>query len=282
VYRIPVDLGGSCPNRDGKGKGGCAFCPENGGRAVQLGDVASPAEQVAHAIRFSRERYGTGLLQLYVQAYTATYTSVRNLRMQIEPLLDAHPFYSVSLGTRPDCLPPATLDLFRKWNSSHEVWIELGVQTTLDATLERIDRRHGWERSREAILRLHDAGLHVCAHLMFGLPGECADDMFESLERVVALPVDALKFHNLHILSDAPLGAEWRRRPFPVLSESAWMELVMQLLRRTPAHLPVFRVFTDSPAATRLAPKAEFRKGEFLQGVAFRMRERGWRQGDRT
>lgn len=280
LYRVPVDPGWGCPHRrPGETGGGCAFCAEDGGRARQLEGAGSPEEQVGQAVRFTRERYGRGALQLYVQAYTATFASTEKLRRLVEPLLAAHPFVSLSLGTRPDCLPPKTLDLLADWSAEHEVWVELGMQTCHDRTLERINRRHGFADSRNAARRLRAAGIRVCGHLMFGLPGEGADDMFETLERVTALPVDGLKFHNLHVPRGTTLGEEWLATRFPVMGEAAWMELAMQLLRRTPAELPLFRLFTDSPVGERLAPRSEFSKGEFLHRMARTMRERGWRQG---
>jgi radical SAM superfamily enzyme len=105
--------------------------------------------------------------------------------------------------------------------------------------------------------------------------------MLESVDRVVTAGVDGVKFHNLHILSKAPLGQRWREHPFPVLSESAYLECLMLALRRLPADLPVFRVFTDSDNRERLAPAREFSKGEFITELAQRLRTRGWRQGDR-
>jgi radical SAM protein (TIGR01212 family) len=231
-------------------------------------------------IQFSRERYGDGLLELYIQAYTATYASARALREMVEPLLEAGDFVSLSLGTRPDCLPSATLHLLQEWNQKLEVWVELGVQSARDLTLEKINRRHDWAQSRRAIERLNHAGLKSCAHLLFGLPGETADDMFETLDRVTQTRTDALKLHNLHILKNSVMGEAWTRQPFSVLSETAWLELVMQLLRRTPATLPIFRVFTDSDPENRLAPPSEFSKGRFLHELAASMRVRGWVQGE--
>ncbi len=220
------------------------------------------------------------MLELYIQAYTATYASVRALRELVEPLLDAGNFVSLSLGTRPDCLPPATLNLLQDWNQHIEVWVELGVQTAQDRTLETINRQHEWAHSQRAIERLSDAGLKSCAHLLFGLPGETADHMFETLDLVTHTRTDALKLHNLHVLKNSVMGESWNRHPFPVLSESDWLELAMQLLRRIPATLPIFRVFTDSDPENRLAPPSVFSKGRFLHELATSMQARGWVQGE--
>jgi radical SAM protein (TIGR01212 family) len=279
-YRVPIDPGWACPHRKRDRVGGCTFCPADGGRARQISGCGEAAEQAVRGIRFVRERYGEGDLELYIQAYTATHASVAALRQLVEPLLDAHPFVSLSLGTRPDCLPTDTLTLLCEWNRRLEVWVELGVQSAQDRTLSRIRRGHRWEDSRRALHLLHAQGLRACAHLIFGLPGEDSDDMFASLAAVTACPLDALKFHNLHILRDAPLGREWIQHPFPVLSEPHWLELLQQLLRRTPADLPLFRVFTDSPPERRLAPESVYAKGRFLRLLRTQMQSRGWAQGE--
>lgn len=280
LYRVPIDPGWSCPHRERGLPGGCTFCAEDGGRARQTLGVETLQDQMHCGIHFVRERYGSGLLELYIQAYTATYASVRALRELVEPLLEAGNFVSLSLGTRPDCLPPATLKLLQEWNQGIEVWVELGVQTARDRTLESINRRHRWADSQQAIACLSDAGLKCCAHLLFGLPGETADHMFETLDLVTHTRTNALKLHNLHVLKNSVMGEAWTLHPFPVLSEADWLELVMQLLRRTPATLPIFRMFTDSDPENRLAPPSVYSKGRFLHELAASMQSRGWYQGE--
>lgn len=280
VFRVPVDPGWSCPNRDAEGRGGCTFCAEDGGRARQLGEAAGAAQQVHRAVAFARERYAAKHLQLYVQAYTATYADVESLKGLVEPLLDMEPFHSLSLGTRPDCLSNGILELLQDWNRRVEVWVELGVQTTHDATLRRIRRGHDWARSEAAVRRLEACGLRPAAHLIFGLPGESEAEMLESLERVCQTPVHGLKLHNLHVLRNSPLGGQWLAEPFEVMSDEGYLEFLANALRRIPKHLPLFRVFTDSPPDQRLAPPQTLKKGRFLHLLEKRMRERGWRQGD--
>lgn len=280
VFRVPVDPGWGCPNRDASGRGGCTFCAEDGGRARQLGDAEGPAEQVRRGAAFARERYGAKLLQLYVQAYTATYAGPARFRELVEGLLALEEFQSVSLGTRPDCLSEAVLGVLRGWNAEREVWVELGVQTVHDGTLKRIGRGHTWARSREAVMRLDAAGLRPCVHLLFGLPGEGRAEMLETVRQVAALPVHGIKFHNLHVLRDAPMGREWLEKPFEVMGEETYLELLAEALRLVPAEVPVMRLVTDSPPEERLAPPRVWSKGRFLHELEGRMRARGWRQGD--
>ncbi|MCC5848978.1 MAG: TIGR01212 family radical SAM protein [Verrucomicrobia bacterium] len=280
VFRVPVDPGWGCPNRDAAGRGGCTFCAEDGGRARQLGGEQALVEQVRRGAAFARERYGAEHLQLYVQAYTATYTSAQNLERTVDRLLNEVPFHSISFGTRPDCLSAATLRLLQRWNADREVWVELGVQSCHDQTLERIQRGHTRACSEAATRLLNDAGLHLCAHLIFGLPGETEDEMLASVDWVAGLPFHGMKFHNLHILRGSPMGEAWLASPFPVLDEVTYLQTLAQGLRRIPANLPVFRVYTDSPPELRLAPQQVMPKGVFLHRLEEYMRRQGWRQGD--
>jgi len=279
VFRVPVDPGWGCPNRDAAGKGGCTFCAEDGGRARQLGGERDLTQQVRKAAAFARERYGARHLQLYLQAYTATHTTVQNLERTVEQLLAAADFQSISLGTRPDCISPAAIHLLRRWNQEREVWVELGVQTCHDATLLRIQRGHDRARGEAAAQLLHEAGLRPCAHLIFGLPGETEADMLASVDWVARLPFHGVKFHNLHILRGSPMGEAWLREPFGVLEETDYLHLAAQALRRIPEDMPVFRVYTDSPPELRLAPRQIMPKGLFLHRLAQHMREQGLRQG---
>lgn len=280
VFRVPVDPGWGCPNRDAAGLGGCTFCAEDGGRARQAGTALSVKAQALRGLNFAKERYRAEAFQLYLQAYTGTYARLDRFEALVTSLLPLASFLSISIGTRPDCLSREVIHLLQRWAETREIWIELGVQTMHDATLARVNRGHGRARSEAAVQALHDAGIHTCAHLLFGLPGETRADMLASVDWVVSLPFDGVKLHNLHVLRDAPLGQCYLETPFPVLSEPEYLELLMQALRRLPPEMPVFRLVTDSPPEQRLAPPQVMRKGEFLGTLARRMRGAGIRQGD--
>jgi radical SAM protein (TIGR01212 family) len=280
LYRVPVDLGLGCPHRGADGAGGCAFCSPDGGRARATTGLGTIEEQIRGAIAFARRRYEATQFMAYVQAFTGTFAPEAEQRALYDRILAAHSFRALSIGTRPDCLPPGTLDLLAGLRGRTEVWVELGVQTVHDRTLQRINRGHDWDASRRAILALHARGLCVAVHVILGLPGETCADFQTTADTLASLPLDGLKIHNLHVIRGTPLAEDFARKPFPVLDEREYAEALIDFLRRLPPRLPIFRINTDTPAEELVAPKWAMKKGQFLDYVLKTMTGRGVAQGD--
>jgi radical SAM protein (TIGR01212 family) len=287
LFRVPVQLAGSCPH------GRCAFCSENGSKAQQTLNQQSPAEQIEAAIRFCKRRYKAQKLMLYFQAFTTDLTNPEQQQVIVQCLKPAAQglgfvfegsehlkFDAVSIGTRPDCLPPAALDflesLKRANPARHEVWVELGVQTTNDATLQRINRGHDWACSRQAILDLAERGIHVAPHVILGLPGETPEDWNNTAQELAKLPISGIKIHNLHVMKGTALADN----PPPTLSHWEYAEGLMDFLRRIPADIPVMRISTDTPDDQLIAPHWHLEKGQFLDYVIQQMTMREFHQGD--
>ena len=280
MFRVPIDLGFGCPHRNADGSGGCTFCYEDGGRAEQTLVANSVEEQISGGIEFARSRYSATKFMAYIQAFTGTFASASEQRKVYEKLLDQYPFDAVSIGTRPDCLPPATLEFLQELSQRLEVWVELGVQTTHDRTLKRINRGHDWESSRAAIIKLHDMGIMVAVHLMVGLPGESLDDNIATAETIAALPIDGIKIHNLHIMRGTELAREFEKEPFTLYAEDEYAEIVIEMLRRFPPDVAIMRINTDTPANRLIAPHWQMSKPAFLNYVANSMKKRNILQGD--
>jgi radical SAM protein (TIGR01212 family) len=280
LYRVPVDLGYGCPNRNPDGTGGCAFCAEDGGRARQTIPGGTPLHQAEQAMAFARRRYGASRFLLYIQAYTGTFAEPERLRAALGGLLRSGDFAALSIGTRPDCLPDAVLQMLAEFNERLDVWIELGVQTIHDATLDRLNRGHGWEASLDAIHRLHERGLSAAPHVIVGLPGEGGAQWRQTAERLAELPLAAIKIHNLHVIAGTALAGEYAREPFPVLDEHRYADALIGFLRRLPPDLPVMRLVTDTPPERLVAPKWSMDKGQFLRYLDGQMAFRDVRQGD--
>jgi len=280
LYRIPVDLGYGCPNRGSDGRGGCLFCAENGGRAQQITGITGLPEQIEAAAGFARRRYGARKYMLYIQAYTGTFADSERFAVQIRELLAVQEFAAVSIGTRPDCLPQGVVDFLAELNRRVEVWVELGVQSTHDASLTRLRRGHDWSCSRAAVLRLAAAGLKVAPHLILGLPGEGRAEWCQSAARIAELPVAGVKIHNLHVIAGSALADEFEHAPFQLLNEHQYAEGVIEVLRRLPPDIPVIRLTTDTPDAQLIAPRWSMTKGEFSKFLADRMGFQGVTQGD--
>jgi len=278
LFRVPIDFNLGCPNREADGSGGCTFCNARGSKAVQTLGRDSVEEQMAEAIRFARERYGAKKFMAYIQAFSATFGPKQ--RPRYLELLNAFDFTAVSIGTRPDCLTPQAYEFLTGLNEQIEVWVELGVQTVHDRTLKRINRGHDWASSEKAIRNLHDAGIKVAVHTILGLPGETARDFQQTADTLAALPIDAVKVHNLHIEKGTTLALEHALTPLPVFMEYEFAEHLMDFIRRLPPDIPIMRLTTDTLDDELIAPRWHMAKGQFKEYVIRQMICREWRQGD--
>lgn len=280
LFSVPIDAGYSCPNRDADGEGGCSFCAADGGRAVQTANQVDIRDQIRAAMRFASERYGAKRWKAYIQAYTGTWASVAEQELLHHILLDEFSFDALSVGARPDCLGDDIIDLLAELNKKLEVWVEVGIQSANDISLERVGRGHSWAEAREAVVRLKERGLKVAPHVIIGLPGEGASDFARTADLIAGLSPDGVKIHNLHILKNTGLAREFEQAPFSVYNEYEYAEFLIEFIRRMPPGIPIMRISTDSPEENLIAPKWTMKKGQFLNYVIDQMRFREVRQGD--
>lgn len=281
LHRVPLDAGFSCPHRTRGGGGGCTFCPDDGARAVQLGTATGIEEQIDKGIRFARRRYDATAFMAYLQAFTSTFRSRQELHTLTDAITANHHFHALAFGTRPDCLPTEVIGWLAALQRERpfDIWVELGIQTSHDKTLRRINRGHDWQRSKEAVIQLAEAGISVAAHLIIGLPGEKEEEYRATIERLCALPVTAIKLHNLHVIQGTVLARQWLAEPFPLMNEYEYIEVLLQLLPLIPETIPLIRLTTDTPDGQLLAPKWTMCKGRFRKALARQMRARGVCQG---
>ncbi len=279
LHRIPIDAAFSCPHRNADGSGGCSFCSESGARATQLGDLTDIRAQIRAGVKFAKKRYNAKGFMAYFQAFTSTFTSVDTLDSLIDLISKEEEFRAIIFGTRPDCLPDEVVRYLVKLQQRLDVWVELGVQTTHDSTLLRINRGHDFAASREAILKLHTAGVSVAVHLILGLPGETIEDFHRTIKTISALPISAIKLHNLHVIEGTSLAREYNKQPFPLFNEHEYAEILLNLLPLIPAEIPIIRLTTDSDENSLIAPRWSMSKGQFRNHLEKMMLSRGVRQG---
>ena len=252
IHKLTLHGAFTCPNRDGTlGRGGCTFCnvasfadeqSQHQGIAEQL---AARASEVARARRYLA----------YFQAYTSTYAEVATLQRQYEEALMAADIVGLCVGTRPDCVPDAVLDLLAGYRArGFEIWLELGLQSANDATLRRINRGHDYRAYESAVIRARSRGLKVCTHLIIGLPGETAQDSLPTLQQVVQTGTDGIKLHPLHVVEGSTLAKAWRAERLPVLTEEAYVEAAATLIQHTPPEVIYHRVLATARRPTLLAP----------------------------
>jgi hypothetical protein len=271
VHKLPLHANFTCPNRDGTlGRGGCSFC-----NVRSFSDAS--AEPLATQLAEGRTRMDRARRYLaYFQAYTSTYAEVATLRALYEEALKGADIVGLCVGTRPDCVPDAVLDLLAEHrDNGYEVWLELGLQSAFDDTLARINRGHGFAPYVDAVTRARARGVPVCAHLIVGLPGETPARSLDTLARVLALGVAGLKLHPLMIVKGSRLAAAWRRGEVapPTLGEYA--EVATEMIRRTPASVVYHRVSATARAPTLLAPPWCGGRFEAIQTIAQRLAAAG-------
>lgn len=275
VHKIALNAGMSCPNRDGsKGRGGCTFCNN-----VSFNPTARRpppiAEQLAAGRRVIRRRTGARRYLAYFQAYTNTYADCDRLAALYTGALAEADVIGLCVGTRPDCVPDPVLDLLAGYRQhGFEVWLELGLQSSFDKTLERVNRGHGFAEYRAAVRAARARGLPVCTHLIIGLPGEDRRHCEQTLERVLELGVDGLKLHPLHVVKGTQLANAWRRGEYRPLSLDEYVAIAADLIERTPDEVLFHRVTATAPADILLAPSWCAKKWEVLNRIARALHER--------
>lgn len=293
VHKIALDVGLSCPNRDGsKGTGGCTFCNNASFSPNERGRVADgparrlplPMEgQLDSGRRAIAKRTRARKYLAYFQAYTNTYADVARLRELYGQALAAGDVIGLSVGTRPDCVPPAVLDLLAEYRERGlEVWLELGLQSAFDETLERVNRGHGFQAYLDTCAAARALGIPVCAHLIVGLPGEDEGHYRQSLARVLAAGVDGLKLHPLHVVRHTLLAQQWRRGEYRALSLEDYVRIAADLVELTPPDVVFHRLTGTSPPDILLDPAWCRHKWLVLNAIEAELRRRGSRQGTRA
>lgn len=283
IHKIALDVGMTCPNRDGsKGIGGCTFC-NNDSFSPNGRTPPSLHEQLASGRRAIGRGTGASRFIAYFQAYTNTYADVERLRALYGEALAEPDVVGLSIGTRPDCVPSAVLDLLDEFRAQgREVVLELGLQSAFDETLRRVNRGHGLAEYEATTRAARRRGIPVCAHLIVGLPGEDESHYHTTLDTVLDIGVDGLKLHPLHVVKHTMLAHEWRKGEYLPLEREDYVRIAADLIERTPAHVVYHRVTGTAPRDILLAPDWASQKWNVLNGIERELRQRDSRQGLRA
>jgi len=285
VQKVSVAAGFTCPNRDGTlGTGGCTFCNNAGFTPAYLDKRESIADQIDRGLGFLRQRYPTTRRYIaYFQTYTNTYGEFERLRAVYEEALRHPEIDGLAIGTRPDCLPDEVLDYLAELARDKIVELELGVESTCNEALHRVNRGHDFQASVDAIERAAARGLFVTAHLMFGLPGESREQMLAGAARLSALPINALKLHQLQLVRGTALAREWQLDPSRVqlFEDQKYLELLADFVERLSPHILLQRLGSEVPPQLKLAPQWEMRLSELSPRLSALLDRRGSWQGCR-
>ncbi len=255
IHKLAINAGLSCPNRDGsKGIGGCTFC-NNASFNPAARAMTDVAQQIAAGRRVLAKRTGARRFMAYFQAYTNTYSDVETLACLYQQALAEPDVIGLSIGTRPDCVPSAVLDLLCAIRDrGYEVCLELGLQSAFDTTLKRVNRGHGLAEYVATTVAARKRNIPVCTHLIAGLPGETAAHVRSSLNTVLDIGVDGLKLHPLHVVKGTQLANDWRRGGYEPLSLEAYVQIAADTVEHTSATIPFHRLTGTAPSNLLLAP----------------------------
>jgi radical SAM protein (TIGR01212 family) len=280
VHKIAIDATFTCPNRDGtKGRGGCTFC-NNASFSPNGLKPKSISSQVDAGKAVIKKRTGALHYIAYFQAYTNTYGDIDKLRSTYDQALAQQNIVGLSVGTRPDCVPQPVLELLADYQQQgYEVWLELGLQSSFDETLKRVNRGHDYKEYCNAVAAAHNYSLNVCTHLMLGLPGEDKSHALTTLQRVISKGVAGLKIHPLHVVKGTRLANEWRRNEYIPLEFDDYIETVCDMIELTPTDVVYHRLTGTAPDKILLAPSWCGKKWQVLNAIKTEFERRNTYQG---
>ncbi len=282
VYKVTIDAGFTCPNRDGTyGAGGCIYCYGDRSRS-DLVDSVSIQQQIREGIRALHQRYKAKKFLAYFQSYTNTYAPVEQLGCLYHTALKEESIVGLSIGTRPDCVDEPVLDLLESIAQESYLWVEYGLQSIHHNTLKRINRGHSFAEFLDAVLRTKKrCGMKICAHVILGLPGETKEDMLETAKVLSALAVDGVKIHSAHVLKNTSLEEMYRNGEYQVMELPEYVDIVCDFLEHLSSHIVIHRLVGDAPRERYIAPEWCMRKSEALRQIDQELERRNSCQGSR-
>lgn len=249
VYKLPLNLPGSCPNRDGTiGSGGCTFCDETGAGFQCLPNSYAIAMQVEKNKAYFRKRFHAHKFIAYFQAFTNTYIPFTQFKANILAACQED-IVGISISTRPDCIHDSYLDFLAeiKEKNQIDINIELGLQTVNYHTLLKINRGHTLAEFVDAVLRIQRRNFDICTHLILNLPGDTILDVVENAKLLSALQIQYVKLHSLYIVDNTPLGEMFKKNLFTIISLEEYIERVITFLAYVDPHMVIQRLVGKGP-----------------------------------
>lgn len=280
IYKVTLNGGMTCPNRDGKiGERGCIFCSAGGSGDFAASASLSITEQIRQQIQMLSAKRPIHKYIAYFQAYTNTYAPVEYLERIFTEAIQNPDICAISIGTRPDCLEEPVIQLLSRLNQIKPVWVELGLQTIHEHTARYIRRGYPLSCFDQTMQSLHQAGLDVIVHTILGLPGETSRDVLDTMKYLNACQIQGIKLQLLHVLSGTDLAADYQAGKFSVLDREEYIDLVIRCLEHLDPSIVIHRVTGDGPKDLLIAPLWASRKREVLNLLHHQMKEQGSYQG---
>ena len=281
VYKITLDAGFSCPNRDGTiSRGGCIFCDDGGSFSQAHSNKLSISEQVQVGAKNLANRFKAEKFMSYFQAYSNTYKPTKELEIIYNSALTHPDIVGLSIGTRPDCVDDEKLKLIANYCQDYYTWIEYGLQSIHDKTLERINRGHDFDCFLRAYERTKEKGINVCVHVIFGM-WETREEILKTAQKLAELKVDGVKIHMLCALANTKLAQMYEAGEIDFMSESEYVDLVCDFLEYLPETTTIHRVAGNGLSKDLIAPSWLGAKFDTLNRIDRTFVNRGTWQGSR-
>lgn len=283
VYKVSVDAGFTCPNRDGTtGVSGCIYCNNDSFRPNSCRSAKSISEQIENGISYMRKRYNASKFLVYFQPYTNTYAPVEELGRLYKEALAEPSVIGLAIGTRPDCVDEEKIALLESFSKHYFIIIEYGMQSIYDKSLEFINRGHNYNAFLSALNLTKNRGIFIGAHIIAGLPTETKEEMLATSDEISQLPIDFLKIHNLQVIRDTPLEILYRNSPFHIFEYEEYLDFVTDFIERLSPHIVLQRLFSTAPDNILIAPKWGKSKQEILRDINKRLEIKDIYQGKKA
>ncbi len=280
VYKLQIDAGFTCPNRDGSvSTGGCTYCDGRGSKLRQMGSLPSVTDQIRRGKEYYIRTRSAGKFIAYFQTFTNTYGPIDKLKELYDEALAEADVIGVSIGTRPDCLSDDIIELLQDYARKRHVWLELGLQSIHDRTLQLINRGHSAATFLNAVRSVSGTNIHVCTHIIVGLPGETREDILETAKAVAKLPIHGIKVHSLLALRGTIIGDLYEKGEITTLSKDEYVRTVGDILEILPPEMVIQRLTADGYRDIFLGPMWAANKMEVLNGIDRELNRRDTYQG---
>lgn len=280
AFKVSLNAGFSCPNRDGTcGVGGCSFCGSLGSGEF-AGDIHHNLyQQFLEGKQELQNKRPNSLVIAYFQAYTNTYAPLSILKDTFEPFIKNDDVIALSIATRADCLEDDKIAYLNSLCTQKDIWIELGLQSIHDKTAENVNRGHTYSQFLDCVERLSHTNLKVVVHLINSLPYETSEDMIDSARALAKLPIHAVKLHMLHIMEDTKMANEYQQSPFPILSKEEYVDIIVRQLEVLPPTMMIQRLTGDGEKSHLIVPLWTLNKISVLNEIDKEMVRRDTWQG---
>lgn len=285
VFKVSIDGGFNCPNRDGTvAHGGCTFCSQSGSGDFAQSRVYPLPIQLRKGIDQMHKKWPQVTKYIaYFQNFTNTHAPVEVLRHRFEQVVEEPGVVGIMIATRPDCLPPETVEYLAELNERYYMWVELGLQTIHDKTSQMINRAHDYDCYLEGVAKLRTHNIPVCTHLINGLPGEDYDMMMTSVQRVFQdSDIQGIKIHLLHLMRKTKMMQDYKAGRLRLLEMDEYVQLVCDQLEIIPKDIIIHRLTGDAPRDTLVGPMWSLKKWEVLNAIDAELERRQSYQGIRA